>query len=269
MEPDTNEINGPATRRARFRVSYHGAHFHGFALNKDVATVEALLVKSISTVTRSKVELSSAGRTDTGVHSRGQVVSCDLPADTNFHRLMRSVNGLCAPHISISDLQWTDNDFDARRSATWRQYRYTVWNAPEPDPLVFDRSWHIRHPLSLPLMNLACDGIIGHHDFTAFCRKPDIPQGDAEVSMTRYVFEASWREDDENMVVFDIRANAFCHKMVRSLVGFFVDVGIGKRPPSDTRAVMLAGDRNHGSPVAPPQGLVFWDVGYDGIRIHP
>jgi tRNA pseudouridine38-40 synthase len=71
------------------------------------------------------------------------------------------------------------------------------------------------------------------------------------------------------MVVFEIRANAFCHQMVRSLVGFLVDVGLGKRPASDTRAVMLEGNRNHGSPVAPPQGLVLWDVGYDGERVHP
>jgi tRNA pseudouridine38-40 synthase len=231
--------------------------------------VEARLEQALSTITRTEVAISTAGRTDAGVHARGQVVSCDLPADTNIASLVRSVNGLCGPHIAVADAEWVDNDFDARRSATWRRYRYSVWNSPVPDPLLLDRAWHVWRPMSLPLMNLACDALVGEHDFSAFCRKPDVPEGQPEPSMNRYVFDATWREEGEGVLVFEIRANAFCHQMVRSVVGFLVDVGQGKRPPSDTRAVMLARDRNHGSQVAPPHGLVLWDVGYDGVRIHP
>lgn len=269
MAPDHNAQNGPATRRARLRVSYHGAHFHGFAQNNDVETVEGRLEHALATVTQSSVSISTAGRTDAGVHARGQVVSCDLPGDTNLQTLVRSVNGLCGPHIAVADAEWADDDFDARRSATWRRYRYTVLNSPSPDPLLLDRAWHVWRPMSVPLMNLACDALIGEHDFSAFCRKPDVAEGEPEASMNRYVFEAGWREDGDSRLVFEIRANAFCHQMVRSLVGFLVDVGQGKRPPSDTRAVMLAGNRNHGSQVAPPHGLVLWDVGYDGVRVHP
>ena len=86
--------------------------------------------------------------------------------------------------------------------------------------------------------------------------------------MNRYVFNATWRDEGENLVVFEIRANAFCHRMVRSIVGFLVDVGLRKRPPSDTRFVMASRNRQHGSPVAPAHGLVLWDVGYDGVRVH-
>ena len=269
MAPETNALNGPAIRRARLCVSYHGAHFHGFAVNNDVDTVEGVLTSAISTITQHAVALSTAGRTDAGVHARAQVVSCDIPADTNLNTLIRSINSMCAPYIAVSDVQWADNNFDARRSATWRSYRYTIWNSPHPNPLLLDRAWHVWKPLSVPLMNLACDAIIGENNFAAFCRKPDTPDGEPEASMNRYVFDARWRDEGDNLVVFEIRANAFCHQMVRSLVGFFVDVGLGKRPASDTRAVMVAGDRQHGSPVAPPQGLVLWDVGYDGHRIHP
>ncbi len=269
MEPEDNAVNGPATRRARLRVSYHGAHFHGFARNDGVETVEGRLEDAISTITQTTVSISTAGRTDAGVHARGQVVSCDVPHDTDLAALVRSVNGLCGPHIAVSGAGWVGNDFDARRSATWRRYRYTVWNSPDPDPLLLDRAWHVWRPMSLPLMNLACDAIIGEHDFSAFCRRPDVPEGGTEASMNRYVFDATWRQQGEGLLEFEIRANAFCHQMVRSLVGFLVDVGLAKRPPSDTRAVMLAKNRNHGSQVAPAHGLVLWDVGYDGVRIHP
>ena len=269
MEPGDNAMNGPATRRARLRVSYHGAHFHGFAQNVDVKTVEGRLEHALSTISQSEVSISTAGRTDAGVHARGQVVSCDLPAGTDINTLVRSVNGLCAPYIAVSAAEWVDDDFDARRSATWRRYRYTVWNSPNPDPLLLDRAWHVWRPLSVPLMNLACDALIGEHDFSAFCRKPDVPDGDPQPSMNRYVFDATWRNEGDGLVVFEVRANAFCHQMVRSLVGFLVDVGQAKRPPSDTRAVLLSKNRNHGSQVAPAHGLVLWDVGYDGVRIHP
>ena len=273
MEPDEKSADGPATRRARLRVSYHGAAFHGFATNDGVDTVEGLIESALRTITRLPVEISTAGRTDAGVHAIGQVVSFDAPADTDLRALVRSVNGMCAPHVAVSDAKWTDPDFDARRSATSRTYRYTVLNTSEPNPLMADRSWHVWNPLSIPLMNLACDAIIGERDFSAFCRKPDRPEGVADASMSRRVFSARWRPGEgpgmEGTVVFDIRANAFCHQMVRSLVGFLVDVGTGKRPPSDTRAVMVRRERNHGSPVAPPQGLVLWEVGYDGTRVHP
>ena len=273
MAPDMNFADGPATRRARLRVSYHGAAFHGFAANDGVDTVEGLVESALRTITRMPVEISTAGRTDAGVHAIGQVVSFDAPVGTDLRALVRSVNGMCGPHVAVSDAQWTDPDFDARRSATSRSYRYTVLNTPEPNPLLADRSWHVWHPLSIPLMNLACDALIGERDFSAFCRKPDRPEGAAEPSMNRHVFSARWAAGEgpgmDGTVVFEIRANAFCHQMVRSLVGFLVDVGTGKRPPSDTRAVMLRRERNHGSPVAPPQGLVLWEVGYDGTRVHP
>ena len=269
MEPEENVMNGPAIRRARLHVSYHGAYFHGFAINNDVVTVESELVNALNVITQTSIGISTAGRTDAGVHARAQVVSCDLPSDTNLNTLIRSVNSMCAPHIAVTNAQWVDEHFDARRSATWRRYKYTVWNDAQPNPMLLDRAWHVWRPLSVQLMNLASDAIIGEHNFAAFCRKPDTPEGEPEASMNRYVFNATWRDEGEGMVVFEIRANAFCHQMVRSLVGFLVDVGLGKRPASDTRAVMLAGNRNHGSPVAPPQGLVLWDVGYDGERVHP
>ena len=269
MEPENIFADGPALARVRLHVAYHGAHFHGFASNKESPTVEDALVETMSTIVRMPVRISTAGRTDAGVHARQQVISLDIPVSTQLDAFVRGVNSLCAPHIAVSDATWVDNDFDARRSATWRRYRYFVYNSPTPDPLQTDRAWYVHRPLSLPLMNLAADALCGHHDFGAFCRRAPIAEGVEPKSMMRYVYDARWKDAGEGNLVFEIRANAFCHQMVRGIVGFLVDVGLGKRPASDTRAVLVAKDRAHGSKVAPAHGLVLWDVGYDGARFHP
>ena len=269
MEPESNVADGPALARVRLHVAYHGAFFHGFASNKESPTVEDSLRDAITTITRIPIRLSTAGRTDAGVHARQQVVSLDIPVSTHLDTFVRSVNALCAPHLAVADAEWVDDTFDARRSATWRRYRYFVYNSPTPDPLQTDRAWYVHRPLSIPLMNLASDALCGHHDFSAFCRRAPIEEGAEPKSMMRHVFDARWSDLGEGNLVFEIRANAFCHQMVRGIVGFLVDVGLGKRPASDTRAIMVAKQRAHGSKVAPAHGLVLWDVGYDGTRIHP
>jgi tRNA pseudouridine38-40 synthase len=106
--------------------------------------------------------------------------------------------------------------------------------------------------------------VIGEHDFSAFCRKPKpADENDTfEHSMRRHVMNAEWRDLGEGVLRFDIRANAFCHQMVRALVGTFIEIGLGKRPPSDMRGLIVSGDRAQAAPVAPPQGLILWEVGY-------
>ncbi|MFM9132079.1 MAG: hypothetical protein ACKORY_05005, partial [Actinomycetota bacterium] len=109
---------------------------------------------------------------------------------------------------AVRDAQWAESGFDARFSATWRRYRYLVLNTPTPDPMLVGRAWHVREPLSLPLMNLACDGLIGEQDFTSFCRRPDTPEGAGPASMKRYVMEARWTDNNDGTLVFDIRTAA-------------------------------------------------------------
>ena len=272
VAPDHHISNEPAFGRVRSRVAYHGSEFHGFARNEGVDTVEGTLIGALETVLRTRVEMSTAGRTDAGVHARGQVVSFDAPIDTDLVAMTRGVNAMCGPSIAMHDAHWAEPDFDARRSATWRSYHYTILNTAEPDPLLADRAWHVPRPLDMVLMNLACDALHGEQDFAAFCRRVAGPDG-GDKSLRRRVFSARWIPGDppnaDSTIIFEIRANAFCHQMVRAIVGFCVDVGLRKRPPSDTRAVLVARDRAHGSPVAPPHGLVLWDVGYDGTRVHP
>lgn len=249
-----------ARRRARFTVAYDGSTFHGFAINRDVPTIAGTLIEALEKVTQSEIHLVAAGRTDAGVHARGQVVTVDLPATTDIATLARKLNALCGPHIAARDVRWVSEHFHARFSALWRHYRYTILNTAEPDPFLVSTAWHVHAPINVRPMQLAADAIMGERDFSAFCRRPEVDEPD-DVSMKRFVMLADWRRDGD-MVTFDVRANAFCHQMVRSLVGTFVDIGVGKRPPSDMMVLIRSGRRQDASQIAPPQGLCLLEVGY-------
>jgi len=250
-----------AMPRARLIVAYDGGGFRGFAANPGVPTVMGALSDAVATVVRQPVELTGAGRTDAGVHAWGQVVSGDLPEGTDLADLGRRLNKLCAPAIAVRDVAWAADDFDARFSATSRRYRYDVWNAAFPNPLLAGRAWFVPQPLALWAMQAACDPLIGEHDFSSFCRRP---RGDDEVSLVRRLLGARWSalDDEGRHLRFEIQATAFCHQMVRSIVGTLVDVGLGKASPGDVRGILVARDGAAAGPVAPPHGLVLWEVTY-------
>ncbi len=261
-------------RRARITVAYLGTNLHGFAETEGVPTVMGELRSALEKIVRQPVNPVGAGRTDAGVHGWGQVVSLDLPEDTNLADVQRRVNRMCAPFISIRDTEWTDDpEFNARYSALWRHYRYHVLNTRMADPFVADTAWHVHQPLQLWAMQLACDPLIGEHDFSSFCRRPRVAPGQTPRSMRRRIISAQWREvgpEQPGLLRFEIRANAFCHQMVRSIVGTLVDVGLGKIHAGDVRSILMQRDRQVAGGVAPPHGLVLWEVGYPvGTPLDP
>lgn len=268
--------------KARLLVAYDGSGFHGFAPNEGVRTVMGVLTDAISLVTRTPVDLTGAGRTDAGVHAWGQVVSGELPDDTELEQLVRRLNKLCAPDVAVRSAEWTDTHFNARFSAWWRHYRYDVWNARTPNPLLADRTWWIHQPLDLDVMNDAAEALVGEHDFGSFCRRVKVGRDEPEKSLVRNVISASWRRADDGwgagpgtgagsapgparLLRFEIRANAFCHQMVRSITGTLVDVGAGKLAGGDVPGILAARSRQGAGQVAPPHGLTLWEVGYPGV----
>jgi tRNA pseudouridine38-40 synthase len=245
--------------RVRLVVAYDGRGFHGFAANPGIKTVGGTLTKSIERVLGHDIEMTCAGRTDTGVHAWGQVVTFDARAEgLDLAALQRSVNKLCAPQIVV---RWADvvgPNFDARRSAISRHYRYTVLNRPVPDPFMAGFSWHVEQPLEMPALRLACDPLIGEHDFSAFCRKP--PARDA--SLVRRVLDARWTDLGDGILRFEIGASSFCHQMVRSLVGTMVEMGLGKRRAGEMAAILRSRYRRYAGHLAPAGGLCLWEVRY-------
>jgi tRNA pseudouridine38-40 synthase len=260
-----NETHEPALRRARLLIAYRGEPFNGFAINPGVPTVAGVMREMIGQITGHRVSLRPAGRTDAGVHGWGQVVSFDLPATVDLVELHKSLNALLEPNIVIRDAQWVADDFDARYSATWREYRYTVLNTPYADPFLTRTAWHVSAPLDLRAMQLASDAFVGQHDFTSFCRRPKQSGSNRHStapSMLRDVTLARWSDAGEGVLQFDIRANAFCQQMVRAIVGTLVEVGLGRRKAGEMLGILRGGNRTLAGQIAPPHGLCLMEVGY-------
>ena len=212
--------------------------------------------------------LVCAGRTDAGVHATGQVVHIDLPGDYDGD-LARAVNRQTAPEVVVLSAVPVGPEFDARRSARWRSYRYLVWNAPQAHPLLAATAWHVAAPLDLRAMASATDALVGEHDFRAFCRRA--PGTSAEQPITRRVLDAGWRVVAATpadpaplgtLVRFDVAAGSFCHQMVRSVVGLLVDAGRGRATAATVMELLGAGSRDGAPRPAPPHGLTLVAVGY-------
>ena len=259
--PEPTPPPAPSSR-VRATVAYLGAGFSGFApqTQPGVRTIGGVITEAVGRVLGYPVDLAIAGRTDKGVHARGQVVSFDVLEGTDLTSLARSLNKLLGPEIVIRDFDFAPEEFHARFSASSRRYRYRVLNLATPDPFLAPTSWHVPDPLPLDLraMRAACDPLIGSHDFSSFCRRPD-PSAD----LTRRVTDAGWMDDGDGLLSFWIEANAFCHQMVRSIVAVLVDVGRGRRTAADVGEILRAKDRSAAPSPAPPQGLCLWEVRYD------
>jgi len=240
-------------------VAYEGTGFRGFAAQPEQRTVEDELCDVLSRVLRAPVELTCAGRTDAGVHAWGQVVSGALPdgVDVDVAQVARAVNGQLGPEIVVRRAEFVDGDFDARHSAHWREYHYTIVNRDAPDPFLARTAWWVHTPLDLSLLRLGADPFLGEHDFASFCRS-----GPAGSTTMRRVLESRWVDAGDGVLRYEIRATAFCWQMVRSIVGTLVDVGVGKLTPGDVLRILRARDRAAAGRVAPPEGLCLWEVGY-------
>jgi tRNA pseudouridine38-40 synthase len=196
-----------------------------------------------------------AGRTDAGVHARGQVASFRADDGLDVERLQRSVNGLLAPEVVLSELSRASEGFDARFSATAREYRYRIDVGPWPDPFDARFVWHRPGELSLTRMRAATRPLIGERDFASFCRRPR--SGGTTRRLER--LSVSRRGDRVEVVA---RANAFLHQMVRALVGTLVRVGEGKLDPAEVAEILRARDRSRTPNMAPAHGLTLERVVY-------
>ena len=261
-----------ATTRLRLTVAYDGAGFRGFAAQPGQRTVAGVLAEAIATAVGHPVELVCAGRTDAGVHAVGQVVHTDVARDVDPARLQRSLNAMMGPQVVVRHVDPAPDDFDARRSARARRYRYLIPEAPVPDPLLSPTTWHVVGPLDLRAMQSAADAVLGEHDFRAFCRR--VPGTAAGTPIVRRVLDATVAavglasgdlDPGARLLRLDVTATSFCHQMVRSLAGVLVEVGRGRRRVADVTAMLRQGDRSRsGGVIAPPQGLCLVGVDYDG-----
>lgn len=254
--------------RLRIDLSYDGTGFSGWAAQPGLRTVQGALEDALATVLRvPRVRVVCAGRTDAGVHARGQVVHLDVEGDTlsgstgrsdepPLDALRRRLNGLLDPDVRVRRVQQAPAGFDARFSATWRRYAYRIVDDPTRlDPLTRHHVLTWSRPLDLAAMNAASAPLVGLQDFAAFCRRR--PGATTIRTLTRL----SWDRED-GVVVGTVVADAFCHSMVRALVGCLLAVGDGRRDPSWAAQVLAGRQRHQGVTVAHAHGLTLEAVGY-------
>jgi tRNA pseudouridine38-40 synthase len=243
-------------------VSYDGAAFHGWARQPGLTTVQQTLEEALwRALALSEVPaVTVAGRTDAGVHARGQVAHVDVPAanwtaaaGSAAHRLSR----ILPPAVRVTSLGPAPAGFDARFSALWRRYSYRVCDdESRADPLRrHDTLWYRRH-LDLHRMNQAAEACVGEHDFAAFCRSRE------GATTIREVRQLHWTRAEPGVAVATVVADAFCHNMVRALTGALLSVGDGTKPPEWLGQVLAARDRDPAVRVAPPHPLCLEEVRY-------
>jgi tRNA pseudouridine38-40 synthase len=252
--------------RLRIDLAYDGGDLHGWAAQPELRTVQGELETALVTVLRvAEAPTVCAGRTDTGVHARGQVVHVDVEEPTlaaaagrsegdPLDALARRLNGALASDLRVRRVVAAPNGFDARFSPVWRRYAYRLC-VGVPDPLTRHHVLAWPRPLDVDAMNEASAALVGLHDFAAFCKQRE------GATTVRTLLDLSWVREG-NLLTGTVRADAFCHHMVRSLVGCLLAVGEGRRPVAWPAEVLGSPVRDSAVTVVPPRGLTLEEVGY-------
>jgi tRNA pseudouridine38-40 synthase len=261
-DSEPGPVAGLTVIRVRLDISYDGAGFSGWARQPGQRTVQGTLEDALPRVLSlaEPAALTVAGRTDAGVHARGQVAQADIPADRwadGGHAAVRRLARLLPPDVRVHRVTPAPPGFDARFSAIWRRYAYRVCDDPAlADPLARHATLWYRSRLDIAAMNQAAQGCLGEHDFAAFCRRRD------GASTVRTLLRLDWARTGPAVAEATVVADAFCHNMVRALVGALLKVGDGSRPPGWPAQVLAAGVRDPAAPVVGPHGLCLEEVGY-------
>jgi len=237
--------------RLRLDVAYDGTNFSGWAIQPGLRTVEGALTEALQRIYQRDVKLTVAGRTDAGVHATGQVCHVDI---AEIDGLRRRLNRLLDEDVRVMAVNEVPPDFDARFSAIWRSYAYRVTEEPNPLRRFDTLAWPRR--LDLDRINAAAAGLVGEHDFAAFCRRKE------GATTIREVTRLGWHREPDGVLVATVRADAFCQQMVRSLVGAMLAVGEGRREPDWPASLLRRTERVSEVPVAPAHGLTLVAVGY-------
>ncbi len=264
--------------RLRIDLAYDGTDFRGWATQPGLRTVQHHVENALAVALRvgvrddvpgsARVPVVCAGRTDAGVHARGQVVHADVdeagvlasagrsPAPP-LEALVRRLNGILPPDVVVRRVVRAPDGFDARFSATWRRYVYRVADRPETlDPLTRREVLAWPRPLDVDLLRSASAHLVGHHDFASFCKRRE------GATTVRTLLDLDWRRAPAGVVEATVRADAFCHSMVRALVGCLLVVGEGRRPPEWPAQLLHARERPSQAAVAPAHGLTLEEVAY-------
>ena len=244
------------TRRIKLTVEYDGTAFHGWQRQKEARSVQQNIEEAIFQITGEDVRLHVAGRTDAGVHGKGQVCHFDTISKTKLISFKQGVNRFTDEDITILKAEEVTEDFHARFSATWRSYEFRLLCRREPSALLRNHAVHVRYPLDLEKMQKAAQAMLGEQDFSAF--RTAICQSSTPMCNVQKV--ALKQVGDE--LIFNIQADHFLHNMIRITMGTLVDIGRGHLPEDTIKTMITSGERASGGVTLAPHGLYFMEVGF-------
>jgi tRNA pseudouridine38-40 synthase len=238
-------------------IEYYGPGFAGWQRQDNAISVQQVIEDALSSLSREPVAVYAAGRTDAGVHARGQVAHFHFGPIKKYHTFLRAINYFVMPHpISVLSCELVDETFHARFSAKKRHYKYVILNRPSSSVIDYKRSWHIHQKLDVDAMQKAANFLLGKHDFSSF------RAGECQALSPIKTLDKIEIVKEEVSLVFHISAQSFLHHMVRNIVGTLKMVGEGKLQPRDMKDILLAKSRAEAGPTAPAYGLYFMQVDY-------
>jgi tRNA pseudouridine38-40 synthase len=241
----------------KLTIEYDGTDYCGWQAQPNGTSIQQTIEAALEKILGAKIRLNGSGRTDAGVHARGQVANFIYDGEVDLWRLQRGLNGVTPRDIAIRRVEAAPENFDARRDARVRWYRYRIWSDPWPSAIERRTSWHVHEPLDVGAMERAIGGLEGEHDFASFQAA-----GCEAAHSVRRVYKNSIRRERE-LVYYDVEANAFLRHMVRNIVGTLVEIGRGERTAESFISLIDAKDRTLAGPTAPPAGLFLMEVRYE------
>ncbi len=244
--------------RYKMTIAYDGTNYAGWQVQPHQRTVQAEIERVLKHLTGRELRIHHSGRTDAGVHAKGQVAHFDLEKPVEPGRFQNSLNALLSPDVRIMQLQKVNDDFHARFSATGKEYRYFIWNGSAVPPELRLYRLPERRALDIDAMQRAALFLVGEHDFAAFTANPNREIGGTVKTVTKITVTRS-REGDVQLCV---AGKGFLYKMVRSIAGFLLRVGVGELKPEDAERFLCAGKRTNEVPTAKALGLFLWKVDY-------
>ncbi|MGN7471732.1 tRNA pseudouridine(38-40) synthase TruA [Brevibacillus sp. SAFN-007a] len=243
-------------KRLRCVLGYDGTDFSGFQVQPDQVTVQGEIEAALKRITGEEIQIHGSGRTDAGVHARGQVIHFDTNSHIPLDKWRFVLNNQLPDSIVIRSVEEVSESFHARFDVKVKEYRYCIDNNPVADVFRHRYADHIRFPLDVEAMQQAARHLVGEHDFTSFCSAKTFVE-DKVRTLYSLTVERSGGE-----VWVTCRGNGFLYNMVRIIVGTLVEVGQGKRHPDELKQILAARDREMAGKTAPAKGLTMWEVVY-------
>ncbi|HWR38559.1 MAG TPA: tRNA pseudouridine(38-40) synthase TruA [Patescibacteria group bacterium] len=251
-------------RNLKLTVAYDGTAYHGFQRQANAQAIQQVLEEKLAKVFGHPLKTIGAGRTDTGVHARGQVINFLTSSVIPAERIPMASRGELPDDIVVMQAEDADVNFHARFDAKSKIYRYRILNAVSPDPLLRRYAWNYRRPLDALAMNEAAAVLVGTHDFSAFRSVNGQP-----LDPVRTIFAVRCERTRPQIIECVFWGSGFLYHMVRNLVGTLVQVGLGQISVLEFQQILMGRDRQQAAATAPPQGLCLEQVQYEKMEIKP